>query len=307
MTQELHIKAPALERPADWKNYDDFATGIATNRLPQSTELRGRSFVLSASREESHEPHPYKYTLPFSLHLNFKDASDASHTRVDWQESGRFGAGANGEDACDIVEVAPHTYFIDLAGSTRPDMALTVIMNTQTGQALLIRCRIMTRQSAGAMPRVAQDFLPAWISNGKADDAIEMNSDLTPHETRELIGLRTWQTYSPEHTYEHTYLSSARYAWQCLVGVQRGQGDVDLASYYKFAPNQYIFTFREFLIPVASVFFFNFDTGRSTGKFLGLTGDGVVSNSRAGAFMQKASQTFYPVAGHNHPHAFAPI
>jgi hypothetical protein len=54
-----------------------------------------------------------------------------------------------------------------------------------------------------------------------------------------------------------------------------------------------VFTFREFLIPVASVFFFNMQTLRSTGKFLGLTGDGRVQNNKAGAFIRKASMTFY--------------
>lgn len=35
---------------------------------------------------------------------------------------------------------------------------------------------------------------------------------------------------------------------------------------------------------------------RSTGKFLGLTGDGAIANSPAGAFMQKASTTVYPTS-----------
>jgi hypothetical protein len=32
---------------------------------------------------------------------------------------------------------------------------------------------------------------------------------------------------------------------------------------------------------------------RSTGKFLGVTADGGIANSPAGAFIQKASMTFY--------------
>jgi hypothetical protein len=67
-----------------------------------------------------------------------------------------------------------------------------------------------------------------------------------------------------------------------------------MATYFKFDDEQYIFTFREFLIPVASVFFFNFTSMRSTGKFLGLTGSGEIANNPAGAFMQKASTTVYP-------------
>ncbi|MDR3464319.1 MAG: MoaF N-terminal domain-containing protein [Xanthobacteraceae bacterium] len=32
------------ERPLDWKNDEDFAAGIDTNRLPPSTALAGREF-----------------------------------------------------------------------------------------------------------------------------------------------------------------------------------------------------------------------------------------------------------------------
>lgn len=173
----------------------------------------------------------------------------------------------------------------------RPLVALAVIANTRTRRVLAIESRERSAKEAGAEPRVAQEFLVGTLGDGAA-------SGLVPHESRDLIGLRTWQTYSPNHTYEHTYLSSQRYCWQCLVGVQRGHGDVDMATYYQFDEQQYIFTFREFLIPVASVFFFNFASKRSTGKFLGLTGDGAIANNPAGAFMELASTTVYQ-ASHN--------
>ncbi len=42
------------------------------------------------------------------------------------------------------------------------------------------------------------------------------------------------------------------------------------------------------------MFFLNFRDLRSTGKFLGVTGEGRISNEAAGAFITKASMTFYP-------------
>jgi hypothetical protein len=164
-----------------------------------------------------------------------------------------------------------------------------VVLNLESRRVLAVRSRIRSAEEAGSQPRVAQDFWP-----GSIGDELHLATGEAPAETRDLIGLRTFQTYSPNHTYEHTYLSSQRYAWQCLVGVQRGHGDVDMASYWRFEEGLYLFTFREFLIPVASVFLFNFRDMRSTGKFLGVTGDGAVSNSPAGAFISKASMTFYP-------------
>ena len=74
----------------------------------------------------------------------------------------------------------------------------------------------------------------------------------------------------------------------------RGHGDTDLATTYKFDDDQYLFTFREFIIPVASVFFYNMKQLRSTGKFLGVTSSGEIESNSAGAFIQKASMTFYP-------------
>lgn len=254
-------------RPADWKTYDQFALGIATNRLPPTDALAGRTLVLA---------------LP-EFRLTLKPRTQ--HT-IDWQEEGARGGQAQG-DWYEAIEVAPDTFFLDITQASRPTEALTVVLNTRTRRVLAIRCRIVGAEEAAGQPRVPQDFRAGTLEGGDA-------TGLVPHATRDLIGLRTWQTYSPNHTYEHTYLSSERYAWQCLVGVQRGHGDVDLASYWKFDDEQYVFTFREFLIPVASVFFFDFARGRSTGKFLGVTGAGEVANNPAGAFMRKASQTFYP-------------
>lgn len=260
----------ATHRPPDWKHFDDFAAGIATNRLPASEALVGQVLPL-------HLPGRVLTLRP-----------DSRHT-LRWEESGEGLPARSGSDRYEAVEVAPDTWFVDLTRAALPDEAWTVIANTRTRRVLAVRCRILGDAQVAGEPRVAQDFLAGTLGSGPA-----LAGSTAPHETRELIGLRTFQTYSPEHTYEHTYLSSQRYAWQCLVGVQRGHGDVDRASYYKFDDQQYIFTFREYRIPVASVFFFNFESGRSTGKFLGLTGAGEISNQSAGAFMRKASMTVYP-------------
>lgn len=251
------------KKPADWKTYDQFAAGIATNRLPASDKLIGTQHSIALQGRQ--------LTLAFA-DLHRVTVTDSAH-----------GSGSQWYEA---IEVAPSTYFVDITFENRPLHTMTVVVNTLTRQVLAIECEVRSAEVAQAEPRVAQHFMVGRLEGGQPSGEI-------PHESRDLIGLRTWQTYSPNHTYEHTYLSSQRYCWQCLVGVQRGHGDVDMATYYKFAQDQYIFTFREFLIPVASIFFFNFASGRSTGKFLGLTGAGAISNSPAGAFMQKASLTTY--------------
>jgi hypothetical protein len=252
-----------MEKPAGWKNYDDFAAGIDSNRLPGSDALVGRKWriTLPAQSLEFHFTQRNRFEL-----------GDAG--RADWYEA---------------IIVAPQVYFIDSTQADKPREARTLIVNTQTGRVLSVLSQVREKKVEGE-PQVAQIF-----ESGFLGDAGPAPCSFEPAPTRDLIGLRTFNRYSPNHLYEHVYMSSQRYCWQCLVGEQRGHGDVDLATTYKFDENLYLFTFREFLIPVASVFFYNFDEMRSTGKFLGITGDGQIQNNPAGAFIQKASMTYYDI------------
>ncbi|PDT14809.1 molybdenum cofactor biosynthesis protein F [Rhizobium sp. J15] len=250
------------ENPKDWKTYDEFAYGIDTNRLPASDALAGSSYRIGFDDGRM---------LDLAIGKGEAEWSDGRESATDKAE---------------VIEVAPNTYFIEIVFAARPREAETLILNVETRRALSIYSIVRDAKDAAGEPQVAQIFRPGIVEGGAA-------SGPEPAESRDLIGLRAHFTYSPNHVYEHTYLSSQRYAWQCLVGVQRGHGDVDLTTTYKFDENQYVFTFREFKIPVASTFFYNFDDMRSTGKFLGITGDGRIQNSPAGAFIRKASMTYY--------------
>lgn len=250
--------------PEEWLNYEDFAAGIDTNRLPHSAALVGRTleFQLDSGR---------------SIRLTFTGAH-----AVTVQENG-----TETREWCEVVATAADTWFVDLTFAAKPNVAETLCFNTATRRVLSVHCRIRPAGEVQGEPRVAQD----WVAGRLAGGAL---SGAPPHATRDLIGLRAFYTYSPNHVYEHTYLSSERYGWQNLKGLQRGHGDTDLATTFKFADDQYVFGFREFIIPVASVFFYDFAALRSTGKFLGETADGTAQNSPAGAFIQKASMTYYP-------------
>lgn len=250
--------------PAEWKNYDDFAAGIATNRAPSSAKLSGESFEIRLNTGR-------QFILAFQTAQTVQ-VSEGRHTELNW---------------CDVVEVAPDTFFIDMTFAAKPDFAETLILNVKTRRVLSIVAEVRNEGTHSGEPRVAQTYQPGVILGGGV-------SGMEPAPTRDLIGLTAHYTYSPNHVYEHIYLSAQRYAWQCLKGVQRGHGDVDLATTFKFADGQYVFGFREFIIPVASLFFYNWQDMRSTGKFLGVTGEGKIMNSPAGAFISKNSTTTYP-------------
>lgn len=252
-------------RPKDWKHFDDFAAGIATNRPATSQALVGKTF---------------KVTLGTGRTI---DLAFTSADTVAWSEGSEAGA-----DWYEALEVAPQVFFINMTFAARPAEDEAFIINTGTRRVLSVRERVRDAGEAPGEPRPAQ----VWSAGVLGDPSVPPTGR-EPAPTRDLIGLTAHYTYSSNHVYEHIYLSSERYAWQNLVGIQRGHGDVDLATTWKFAENQYVFGFREFIIPVASLFFYNWDTMRSTGKFLGVTSQGKIENKPAGAFIEKKSRTFY--------------
>jgi hypothetical protein len=258
------------DRPSDWKNYDDFSAGIDTNRLSGTDRLTGSEYRISLSDETD-------------MILKFVDWKT-----FEWKCNAGPNAGASGKDWYEAVDVAENVVFLDTLYQSRPREATTIIINERTRRVLAIVSTVAEEKIPGE-PQVAQQFLLGVLGDPEVPP-----TGPEPGTTRDLIGLRALYRYSPQHLYEHIYLNSERYGWQCLVGVQRGHGDMDMSTTYQFDEDQYIFTFREFKIPVASVFFYNMKQMRSTGKFLGITSTGAIENSQAGAFIQKVSMTFYP-------------
>ena len=256
---------PQEEGKTDYK-YEDYASGVAINRLPQTEALVNQTMQITLDSGSS-------------FHLAFRDPN-----QVMW-ESGT----ERGTDWCEVVEVAPQVYFIDMTFAHQPRRSQTFIVNVQTRQALAIRT-IMREGEVGNEPRAVHEFSPGVLG----DPAIPPTGR-KPAPTRDLIGLRGLYDYGPEQCFEHIYLNSERYVWQCIIGPLRGQGDVDMSTVYKFDDNQYIFAFREFGLPVSTVFFYNWDQMRSTGKFFAIGEDGAIANTPAGAFIHKLSMAFYPL------------
>lgn len=183
-------------RPKDWKNYDDFAAGIATNRLPQSAGLYGQSLALTLANGRE-------------IGLSFA--------------AGPVGRSENGRThlaPADLVMVAPDVFFLDTMPDPARPVAETLILSRASGRVLSVQARVRAETEADGAPRVAQDW-QAGVIGGMMLNGPE------PAPTRDLIERMAHYAYSPSYTYEHIYLSSERYAWQCLNGVQRGHGDVD--------------------------------------------------------------------------------
>jgi len=255
--------------PADeWRTYDEFAAGIDTYRLP-SGDLSG----VTVDIELTDGP---------TIHLAFQDASTVS-----WIAGDPLAAGGASIDPYDAVAVRDDVIYVNLPFSTRSREALTIVYSTATGRALVAHS-VIQPEHLDDVPQVTQEFWAGALLGAEPTGQV-------PGPSRDLIGKRNIYRYSPEHLYEHVYMSTERYMWQCLQGVQRGHGDVDLSTVWKFDEGLYLFCFREFKIAVASVWLHDLGYAlRTTGVFLGLNGAGESEHSRAGGHIYPLGAVSYP-------------
>ena len=252
----------------EWRTYDEFAAGIDTYRLP-SIDLTGTSLALTLDDGSS-------LALEFAAH------------EVVWSASGSLSADG-ARDPYDAVAVRDDVVFVNLPLTSVEREAITVVYSTATHRALVAHSVIAEEEFEGT-PRVRQSFFAGVTDRGAP-------TGNAPAPSRDLIGKRNIYRYSPQHLYEHVYVSSQRYAWQCLEGVQRGHGDMDLSTVWKFADGLYLFCFREFRIAVASVWLHDLGYAlRTTGIFLGLNGAGESEHSRAGGHIYPLGSVSYPDA-----------
>jgi hypothetical protein len=256
---------PQREGETDYR-YEDYASEMATHRLPQSSALVESQLKITLDSGASFD-------------LDF-----VQRNLVIWR-SGDL----SGTDWCEAVEVAPNTYFIDMTFNYAPRQSQTFVVSTETRQALAIRT-IMREGDIGKDPRAIHQF-----TAGRIGDPAIPPMGRKPAPTRDLMGLRAIYTYNPGQVFEHAYLNAERYCWHCLVGPLKGQADVEMCTLYKWDDNQYVFCWREFGLPVSTVFFYDWHQMRSTGKFFAIGEDGTLQNTPAGALIQKLSMAFYPL------------
>jgi hypothetical protein len=185
--------------------------------------------------------------------------------------------------------VEKNTYFIDMTFLDAPRHCQTFIVNTETRQAVGVHTHLR-EGDVGKEPRAVHVY-----SAGVLGDRSIPPTGRKPSETRDLHGLRAIYKYNTNQCFEHVYMTHERYAWHCVVGPLKGQADVEKCTIYKFDDNQYIFSWREFGLPVSTVFFYNWNQMKTTGKFFAIGDDGNVANTPAAALITKLSMAFYPL------------
>jgi hypothetical protein len=113
--------------------------------------------------------------------------------------------------------------------------------------------------------------------------------------TVELVGKRVQYVYSRAEAYEHIYLNSMLYCWQCLKGIEKGLADTNRCHYYKIADKLYLFVWREKIVPTLGVVLIDLLHMKTTGKLFGYEGGdfGRLTNAPIGAYATLLNKTSY--------------
>lgn len=247
---------------------ESFVGALDTYRLP-STSLAGQRIIVEFDDD--------------ALELEFLDDAQVRWTGAAYDNA------AGAIDPYDAVQVRDDVVFVTIRIASRQRDGIVVIWSTTTGRALIAHSWIEDEAIQGR-PRCNQGFRAARL-RGVAVTGVE------PGPSRDLIGMRNLYRYGPDVAYEHVYLSSQRYAWQCIEGGEPGLGDVDLATVWGFGDGLYLFAFREFGIDVATVWLHDLGYAlRTTGGFLARGPQGEAFHGQGGGNIYPLGRVGYPDA-----------
>jgi len=260
-----------------WLPVSVLEKGFNENKLPATNELAGRKFQLFFADGRV-------------VNYAFQDSNHLTETVK--------GAGVRRENY-EAIHVAPSIYFVDFVRKGQPRRSVTMCLNLNTGQALVIDTTVPTRREANCsfLNRMSQglDLSPIKVVILQAGINKPQANTGSIERTEDLVGRRVQYIYSRQHAYEHVYLNRRFYAWKCLKGPEQGTADADICDYFKIAPDIYLFLWREKVVPTVGAVIINFRDMRSNGKIFGLDiPSGKPVNFTMGAYVQPVSETDIP-------------
>ncbi|MGH3587210.1 MAG: molybdenum cofactor biosynthesis F family protein [Pseudonocardia sp.] len=262
-----------LSDTSTWLPLDGLAPGFDFNKAEPSKALHGRTVVLADDR---------------GTRITHRFGGDA----VAWTYAPGTDddtPAASGEDPYEAFGVAEGLVYVQFHHAQLPSEAVSLVLDFTSGRALSVISRIGDPEQGRT--RVQQEFAPARIEG--IDTTV-----LEPGVSTALVGRRVLWEYSPDHAYEHIYLSPQWYTWQCLAGPEEGLADTDECTAYELRPGIFLFAWREKVIPCASVTIADHRDVRSLrshGVLFGLDGSGSVpTHFTFGAFGRLLSTTVHP-------------
>ncbi|MDP5225795.1 MULTISPECIES: MoaF C-terminal domain-containing protein [Arthrobacter] len=265
-----------LSDTSTWLPLDGLAPGFDANKAPHDTALSGREIVVLDGR-----------------------GTRIAHRFTDHEVSWDYQPGAGdalaaheGVDEYEAFLVDDGLYFVQFHHRERQEQAVSLVLDLRDGHALGIVSTILAEDGLPAgQTRVRHDVAPGSIEG-------ILPQGTPPSPTSSMVGRRVVWDYSPEHAYEHIYLSEQWYTWQCLAGPEAGLADTDENTVWEIRPGINVFAWREKVIPCASVTIADHRNARairSHGVLFGLDESGLVpTHFTFGAHGRLVSLTVHP-------------
>jgi NAD(P)-dependent dehydrogenase (short-subunit alcohol dehydrogenase family) len=247
------------------------ASGLSVNRQAGTDRLQGKTLEIALETGDD-------ATLAFS--------SDGS---LRWQGLPGLSLDKTGTCPVDVVEAASDVLLIIAMLPAQRRETMAIILDQSTHHALFVGSRLADdTQPFARKTRVAQRFTKGRLRGSQT-------SFPPPEPTRDLIGTRAIYRYGEDTVYEHIYLNTRWYSYQCLKGLRRGDCGTDEASYWKIRDDVYVVTWREILIDLAATFIYDMKAFRSTGCAWGTPG-GLPEPRHilTGAFFEMLNAAGYP-------------
>lgn len=226
------------------------ASGLSVNRQPGTDRLQGRSFEI---------------TLETGGEVALKFLADGT---LQWKGLPGHALDEGGACPVDVVESAPGVLLVVAMLPPQGRETMALVLDLAYHHALFVGSQL-TEDSRPfeRKTRVSQRF-----TRGMLRGSPTLSPAPPPMPTRDLIGTRAIYRYSEDTVYEHIYLNTGWYSYQCLKGLRRGDCGTDETSYWKIRDGVYVVTWREILIDLAAVFVYDMEACRSTGCAWGTPG-----------------------------------
>jgi len=268
----------------NWVDLGEWGKGMNEFKLPASDDLAGKELALRVEGSDEINKCVFFHAkaLAWGTDLSLKKRPQEVETY-------------------EAIRIAPDIYFVDFVKNTKPNVSISMALDLNTRKATVITATVpekaninfsfVNRLGKGVDLSTTKIEIQHAIINPSSP-----NEPVYVHErTLDLIGKRIQYTYSHHRVYEHIYLNDRFYTWHCLVGAEAGLADTEVCDYFKIAPDIYLFTWREKIMPTFGLVVINLKEMRSNGKTFGLDiSSGKYINFTMGALAEFLNETKYP-------------
>jgi hypothetical protein len=249
----------SFHQAKNWVDLGDWGRGMDEFKLPSSDELASKELKLRFC--DSNQMIKYIFYDAKSLAWGVNESLEKRPSKTETYEA---------------IRIAPDIYFVDFIKNKNTNVSISITLDLNTRKAMVLTATIPDKKKIkhSFLERLGKDVDLSTIKVEIQHALINPSSPDEPilvHErTSDLLGKRIKYTYSHNRVYEHIYLNERFYTWHCLVGAEAGLADTEICDYFKIAPDIYLFSWREKIMPTYGLVLINLKEMRSNGKTFGL-------------------------------------